>query len=226
MDATNVTADAFSHVSSSERVNSERIFTSEKIDKSDKLVNAINNLTIKKSGYELDKATVIDTQGDPTSDPDTVTHTSNDPDTVTNTSNIILDQNLLSCRTIRKLSILPPLTNPTIRLTPQTLLMSAVKEIFADATSGNAWNVKTLRRFIMTGVDRSIPIYTLIGSRMSKYSTPTSSDSTRTRGTGIRIPIETTPPLSGLNMNLEIDDIRQSTTQYLRNSNKLDTSID
>ena len=50
-DANNVTADAFSHSSSSQRENLNAIFTSEKLEKLDKLVNAINNLITNYDGY-------------------------------------------------------------------------------------------------------------------------------------------------------------------------------
>ena len=65
----------------------DAVFTSEKLGKLDDLVDAINNLTINNSGYELNTATAIDVQGNLRSDPDTVTHTSNS----------VLDQKLLSC---------------------------------------------------------------------------------------------------------------------------------
>ena len=53
------------------------IFTSEKLEKSDNLVNAINNLTIKDSRSELNTAIASAAQGYIMSDPDTVTHTRN-----------------------------------------------------------------------------------------------------------------------------------------------------
>ena len=93
------------------------IFTIEKIEKSDKLVDTINNLTINYSGYELNTATASDAHGDLMSDPDTVTHT----------RNRILDQKILIFRTIEKISVFPPPMNPTIRLKPQTMIMPAVK---------------------------------------------------------------------------------------------------
>ena len=95
------------------------IFTSEKIEKSDELVDAINNLKINNSGCELNTATVSDAQGDLESN----------PDTVTNTSNRIFDQKIFSCRTIREVSVLPPTTNliiDAIILAPPTLLMPVV----------------------------------------------------------------------------------------------------
>ena len=98
------------------------IFTSEKLDKYDELVDTINNLTINDAGYELNKETANDAQGDLTGNPGTDTHTSKGPDTVTQTSNRILDQNILSRRTIREVSVLPPPINPTIRLKPQMLM--------------------------------------------------------------------------------------------------------
>ena len=76
-DAINLTADTFSNASSSQKENLNAIFTSEKIEKSDNLVNAVKNMTINNSGYELNIATTSDTQGNLTSDTYTVTHTSN-----------------------------------------------------------------------------------------------------------------------------------------------------
>ena len=91
-DANNVTADAFSHASSSQRENADTIFTSEKLDKSDELVDAINKLTINDAGYELKKTTASDAQDDIMSNPDTVTHTSNE----------FLEKTLLSCGPLEK----------------------------------------------------------------------------------------------------------------------------
>ena len=225
----------FSHASSSQRENSNVIFIIEKLEKSDKLVNAISNFTINDAGYELNTATASDAQGDITSDPDTFTQT----------SNVILDQNLLSCRTIGEVSILSPPTNPsivTIILSPQTLLMPVVKEIFSDTTSGNAFTNRTLQKISRTGVDRYIPITTPIHSETSKYSTPSSSDNSETRINvitvtskpdssdiiGTRIPIgtsdTTTSPPCGLNVIPNIDNIWQSATSDLKTSNKLDAS--
>ena len=77
MDANNVTADVFSHASSSKRENVDLIFTCEKLDNTDELVNTINGLIINDAVYVLNKAIASDAQGNLTSDPDTVTHTSN-----------------------------------------------------------------------------------------------------------------------------------------------------
>ena len=71
-----------------------------------------------------------------------------------------------------------------------------------------------------------IPFYTPIDSGMRKSPTPTFSDSAGTRGTITRNFIGATAPRCGLNMSLDIDNKRQSTTPYLKKSNKLDTSID
>ena len=75
--ANNVTDDTFSHASSSQRENLNAIFTIEKLEKSDELVDEVKNLKINNSGYELNTATASDVQGDLTSNTDTVTHTSN-----------------------------------------------------------------------------------------------------------------------------------------------------
>ena len=48
-DAENVTADTFSLASSAQRKNANAIFINEKLDKSDKLVDAVNKLTIKNT---------------------------------------------------------------------------------------------------------------------------------------------------------------------------------
>ena len=87
------------------------------------------------------------------------------PYTVTHTSNVIFDQTLLSFWTIGEVSDLPPPTNlsiSAIELVPNMLLMTAVKEIFADAMSGNAWTDRTPHRISRTGVDGSTPMYTPI----------------------------------------------------------------
>ena len=49
--ATHVTVDTFSHASSAQRENPNTIFTSERLDKSDDLVDAVKNLTINDAGY-------------------------------------------------------------------------------------------------------------------------------------------------------------------------------
>ena len=155
-DAKNVIADAFSHVSSSHRENTDAIFTCEKLDISDKLVNAINNLTINDTIYELNKGTVSDAQGDLTTNSDTDTHTDKGIDTVTRTNNGILDGKLLSFRTIGKFSASPPVTKPIV-LVPQTLMTPAAKKIFTDTTSGNTCTNRTPRQVSRMGFGRTCP---------------------------------------------------------------------
>ena len=94
----------FNDASSSQRKKSNAIFRSKKLEKSDNLVNAINNLTINDASSELNTATISDAQSDLVSDPDIVAHTSNKS----------LDENLLSCRTIREISVFPPSKKPRI----------------------------------------------------------------------------------------------------------------
>ena len=76
-EAKKITVDTFSHASSSQRENSDAIFTSQKLEQQDELVKAINNLKINDSGYQSNKATAIDAQGDLMSDPYTFTATIN-----------------------------------------------------------------------------------------------------------------------------------------------------
>ena len=101
-DANNITADTFSHASNSQRENTNAIFTSEKLDKPDKLVDAVKKLKINDSKYyESNTATASDAQGNITRNPENFTHTSN--------GNV--EQKLLSYRIIPVLH-LP--TNPGI----------------------------------------------------------------------------------------------------------------
>ena len=83
----------------------------------------------------------------------------------------------------------------------------------------------TLWKIIRTGVDGSIPIYTTIHSGMRKYSTQASSDISGTRITIVTTDTTTDPPY-GINVNPKIGNIRKSATPDLRDSDKLDTSID
>ena len=94
VDVNNVTADRFSYASNTQRENANAIFTSEKLDKLDALVDAVNNLTINNAKYyESNTATAGDAQGDLTQYLETFSHTSNSNETVTHTSNEILNKN-------------------------------------------------------------------------------------------------------------------------------------
>ena len=74
----NVTAGTFSHTSNIQRENANAVFTSENLDKSDELAYALKDWTNNNAEYyESYTATASDSQGDPTCDPKTFTHTSN-----------------------------------------------------------------------------------------------------------------------------------------------------
>ena len=80
--------DTFSHASNTQIENANTIFTIEKLDKLDNLVDAVMNLTINDAKwYESNIATVIDAQRDLTRNPETVTHSSNGIEIVTCTIN-------------------------------------------------------------------------------------------------------------------------------------------
>ena len=65
MDVNKVTADTFSHASNTLRENTNGTFKSEKLDKSDKLVDAVKNLTINEAAYyKSNTAIASDSQGD------------------------------------------------------------------------------------------------------------------------------------------------------------------
>ena len=77
-DDNNVTVDTFVHTSNTQRYNANAIFTSEKLDKSDNLLDAVNDFTINDAKYfESNTATASGAQGDLARNPETVTHTSN-----------------------------------------------------------------------------------------------------------------------------------------------------
>ena len=81
----------FSHASNTWRENTNDIFTSGKLDKSDDLVDAVNIVTINNAKYyESNTETTSDAQGNLTRNLETVIHTSNRS----------FEQNLLSNRTI------------------------------------------------------------------------------------------------------------------------------
>ena len=93
-DANNVTEDTFSHMSNIQRDNENAIFTSEKIDKSDELVDALKDLKIKNNGYYASNlVSTSDLQGDITCDQKIVTHTINGKEKVTDTSNDNFEKN-------------------------------------------------------------------------------------------------------------------------------------
>ena len=77
-DAGNVTVYTPSHAYNSLRKNANKIFTSEKLDKSDELLDIVKNLTINDAKYyESNTATTSDSKGDRTRNPETITHTRN-----------------------------------------------------------------------------------------------------------------------------------------------------
>ena len=77
-DANNVTADTFSHTPNTQKQNTNAIFISEKLDKSDELVDEVNNLKINDAKYyKSNTAITSDAQGDLTCNPEKVTHTRN-----------------------------------------------------------------------------------------------------------------------------------------------------
>ena len=82
-----------------------------------------------------------------------------------------------------------------------------------EETLGNAWNHKNPRKISRTVNDRYIPISTSNHNIMSKYSAIGKSDTT-------------TAPPCGLIMIPNTEDIQQSATPNIRDSDKLDTSID
>ena len=93
-DDNNVIADTFSHAPNAQRENANAIFTSENLDKSDELIDAVKNLKINDAEYyESKTATENDAQGGLTRNPETETHTSNGNETVTHISKRDFEKN-------------------------------------------------------------------------------------------------------------------------------------
>ena len=209
-DANTVNADTFSHVYTAYIKIKKKIFTIDKLDKSDELVDAVKNLTIKDvEYYESSTATANDAQDDLTQNLETVTYTSNGK----------FGQKILSYWTI---SVLPSPMNSEIDqfiseilLTTQIILMPTTKDIVADAALGGMWMSRTPRRVSRTGVDRTNPGD--IGNAIGIVE-PTSP---------VLIGIIGTAPPCGLNVRQEFGDKRKSTPPGLdRQSQKLDVVVD
>ena len=154
--------DTFSHTSNTQRENTNAIFTSEKLDKSDKLADALNDLTINDTKYyESNTATVSDAQSNITHNMESVTHSNNGNETPTNTSNGNVEQKLLSNQTIPVviLTMNPRIEQRTalIVVAHQTLLTPSTKEVFVEVASGGTWVNMTLQQVSRKGVDRSTP---------------------------------------------------------------------
>ena len=195
--------DTFSHTYNTQRENANAIFTGEKLDKSDELVDSVKNLTINNAKYyESNTATASDAQGDLTLDPETVTHTSNGNEPVTRTSNRNFEQKLLSNRTI---PAVVPTMNPRIYqnitpilLTPQTLLTPATKKVIVDVALGSAWDNRTLQQVIRKGISRSTT-----GNILN-------ADSVKDDPSPVLIGIVATSPPCGLNASLQVGNKHQS----------------
>ena len=88
--------DTIIHTSNTQRDNANAIFTNEKLAKSDEMADTIKDFTINDAKYyESNSGTASDTQGDFTSNPETVTHTSSKNETVTHTSNGNFEQKII-----------------------------------------------------------------------------------------------------------------------------------
>ena len=154
--------DNFSHIPNTKRENTNAIFTSEKIDKSDKLVATLKDLTINDAEYNVsNSATVDDAKGDPTSNLTKVTHTSDGKGKVADTSNRSLQQKLLSNQTLPVvfLTMDPSIDNSiaTIGGASETLAVSATKKVVADTAPSGTWFNQTPRHVSQTGRDSSNP---------------------------------------------------------------------
>ena len=95
LDACNVTEDTFSQTSNTQRDNANAILTSEKLDKSDDLVETLKELTFNYDGYYVsNSANTNDAKVNPASNWKTFTHTSDGKKRkVTDTSKGNLQQN-------------------------------------------------------------------------------------------------------------------------------------
>ena len=101
MNAHNANADTFSRTSNTQRENRNAIFTSEKLEKLDKLANTLKDFTINYAEYYVSNSSIAnERKGDPASDLKTVIHTSDRKRQFTDTSKRKFQQKLLSNRTL------------------------------------------------------------------------------------------------------------------------------
>ena len=113
--------------------------TSEKLDKSDDLVETLKKLKINDAGYYVsDSANTNDAKGGPASDLKKTTQTSNGKKRkITDTRNRVLQQTLLSNRTlpIINMAMDPRIDNRIENCdgNPHTLAMPTTKEVITDA---------------------------------------------------------------------------------------------
>ena len=176
------------------RENANAIFTSEKPDKLDELVKAVNNLTINDAEYyESNTATASDAQGDISRNPGKVTHT----------SNRTVEQKLMSYLTI---PVMPPPMNPGIYqgiapiiLAPQKILTPAMKKVDTDMSLVGAWVHRNPWQVRRTGVDVTTP------GNIRNYVSVVEPSSP------FLIGIVRTSPSCGLNVGQEVGKKRQST---------------
>ena len=90
----------------------------------------------------------------------------------------------------------------------------AVKKIFTNATSDNTCNNGTPQQLRRTGINGTTPGSIVHDCGISEASYP-----------ALIVIIGATAPPCGLKMIQEIGDTRKYTSPDIRNSNKLDTSI-
>ena len=179
LDTHTVTADKFGHTSNTQRENANAIFTSEKLDKSDDMEDALKGLAINDAAYyESNSATVSDAQGDPTRDLETVTHISNGNEKATGSSKGSSEQNILNNRTLPIVApTMSPRVDPRIVLivaAPQTLLTPEMKEVVADPACVGAWVNRNSRRLSRTGINGITPgeIFNAVSVKNANSSVP------------------------------------------------------
>ena len=189
----------------------------------DKLAETFKDFKINDTEYYvLNIANVNDAKGDPASDPTTVTHTSDGEGNVTYTSNRILQQRLLSNRTLPIVPVVVPDMDPRIdnRITTMggasnTILTHATKEVVADVTRGSVRVNRNPRHVSQTGRDNTIPCDT--GLAVSYKPVPPS----------VLIGIPTIYPACETSGRSQVGKKRQSTSpDEVRNAQKLDTTVD
>ena len=187
----------------------------------DTLVEALNKLTINDAVYyESDSANAKDTKVNPTSDPNTATHTSDGKKRkVTETSNGYLQQKLLSNRTLPIITItIDPQTYDRISTcsgTPHTIVTHLMKEFITDAARSSARVLWTPKHVIHTGRVSTTP-----GNTPHAVRSPQTNSPVLIGGIGVY-------PASGLSGSLQVFNKRQSAiSDKIWDTQKLDTSVD
>ena len=195
--------------------------TSEKLEKSNELTETFKDSTINDAEYYAsDSVNANNENGDTEINPKTVTHTSDRKKIkVIDTSNIIMQQKLLSNRTLLVVTttMYPRIDDmiATCGGTYNTIATPEVKEVITDVVCISACGKRTPRHVSPTGRDGSTPGNTYISVSPTRANYP------------VLIVGTNVSPACGISGRVQVGNKQQpNPTEKTRNAKKLDTSVD